>query len=211
MRATETSGAADVSAKPPGTLVELKGPLASDALLTAEFSAKPCIYHRSLTERQVERVTTGSDGKRETRREYETVSSIEKHAPCRLEDRTGSVAVDFEGAKVEAVQVHQRYEAAGVGSLVGQLLGASGTTLGHRYTEWIIEAGVPVYVLGTVTAAHAVGADPARKNPFVVSHKSEEEREKSLSRSRLWLLVGAIACAAAAIGILYGAFVAGPN
>lgn len=210
MLATGTSGARDIAGKAPGTLIELKGALAADALLTAEFSGRPCVYYRSLVEREVERVTAGSDGKRETRREYETVTSVEKHAPCRLEDATGSVIVDFEGAKVEAVRVHQRYESAGLGSLVGTLLNASGTTLGHRYTEWIIEAGVPVYLLGSVTAERSVGADPAKKNPFVISHKSEEERKKSLSRTRMWLMAGAILCAAAAIGFLVGSIAAGP-
>lgn len=213
MLATETSGAGEVATKAAGSLVELKGPLRSNALLTAEFSAQPCIYYRALVEREVENVTTGSDGKRETRRQYDTVSSVEKHAPCRLEDATGSIAVDFEGAKVEAVQSHRRYEGAGleggVAVLVAGLLGATGRTLGHRYTEWAMPADVPVYLLGTVTEAGFVGADLLGKNPFIISHKSEEEREKSLGRTRLWLLVTAVVLVAAALAFLAGAIAVG--
>jgi hypothetical protein len=202
MRATETNSARDIAGKAPGALVELKGRFRTDAPLTAELSSQACVWYRALVEREIERVTTGSDGKRETRRNYETVTSVEKHAPCRLEDATGSVAVDFEGARVEALQSHQRTEAAGTGTLIGALLGSDARTLGHRYTEWTIPADVPVYVLGSATAAGSVGVDPGGKNPFIISHKTEEEREKTLGRTRFWLLAGAAVCAAVAVAFL---------
>jgi hypothetical protein len=203
MQATETSRARDVAAKQPGSLVELKGTLRAPELLTAEFSGRPCVYYRALVEREVERVTTNADGKRDTRRAFETVSSNERHAPATLEDGTGSVPVRFEGARVEAIQVHRRYEAeGGVATLVGDLLNVGGMTRGHRYSEWIIPADAPVYVLGSVLADGAVGASPGKKTPFVISHKSEEERAKSLTSTRLWQLIGAVVCFAAAIGLL---------
>jgi len=155
-----------------------------------------------LVEREYERESRDSDGKRETQREFETVSSNESFAPCSLEDASGSVAIDFAGAKVEALQVHQSYEPAGAGSLVGSLLGVGGTTLGQRYTEWIIPAGVPVYVLGSVLASGAVGASPSKADPFVISHKSKEERTRSLGWTRLWLVVGAVACFALAVALV---------
>jgi len=188
MAATETSNAKDIASKAPGTAVELKGPLRCQALLTSEFAQQPCVWYRALTEREYENVTTGSDGKRETRREFETVTDI-----------------DFEGAKVEAAQVHRRYESGGLASVVGGLLSVGGTTLGHRYTEWIIAADTPVYVLGTALAGGKVGKATGKKQPFVVSIKSEEERTKSLGWTRLWQLLGAIVCAAAALGFLYWA------
>lgn len=101
------------------------------------------------------------------------------------------------------MQVHQRYEPEGIGSLVGALLGSSGSTRGHRYTEWIIEAGVPIYVLGSVTNSSAVGADPNGKNPFVITFKSEEERTKSLRTTRIWLVVAITLLAILAAAFLY--------
>ena len=65
--------------------------------------------------------------------------------------------VDFEGAKVEAEQVHRRYESGGLASVVGGLLSVGGTTLGYRYTEWIVAADTPVYVLGTARAGDNAG------------------------------------------------------
>lgn len=212
MAATDTTNARDVAGKAVGTLVELKGPFRTTSPIVGEFSGKPGVYVRSLVEREVERIERDSDGKTKRDRRYETVTNDERHAPVELEDGTGRVAVSLEGAKVEAVQVHQRYESeAGVGSLVGALLGSSGSTLGHRYTEWVLEAGVPVYLLASVTAANTVGADPGGANPFVVTWKSEEERTKSLATTRLWLVVAVVALALLAAGVLYAAVRVGPG
>src|SRR5215471_12427318 len=169
MTATKTSSARDVAGMAPGTVVVLKGKLAADAPLKGEFSGRECVYYRALVEREVERDERDSDGTRRTDRSYETVSSIEQHAACRLEDASGAVAVDFTGAKVEAIQSHQRYEPAGAISVVGIVLNVGGTVLGQRYTEWIIPPGIPVYILATVLSGGSVGASPTRSNPFVIS------------------------------------------
>jgi hypothetical protein len=209
MRATKTSNARDVAAMAPDTAVELKGKLRTSAPLTAEFSGRQCVYYRALTEREVERLETNSDGKRESRREFEVESDVTKYAPAMFEDATGQVAIDFDGAKVEGEQVHRQRESAGLGtSLIATIAGAG--TLGHRYTEWIVEAGVPVYVLASVTAGKTVGKAQYKKNPFIISIKSEEEREKALGRSRMWFLVGAVVLALVAVGLLYLAFTSGP-
>jgi hypothetical protein len=212
MMATETSRAADIKSKAPGTLVEVKGTLRADALLKGEFSQRECVYYRALLEREYERETTDADGKRDTQREFDTLTDNVRFSPCFLDDASGSVALDFTGAKVEAPQVQRTYERAGAaGSIIGGLLGAAGTTLGHRYTEWAIAAGVPVYVLGSVTAAGGIGAAPATSNPFVVSYKSEEERTRSLGRTRIWQVAGAVACFALAAVLLYWALQPGAS
>ncbi len=202
MAATETVNARDVAGLAPGRAVVLKGKLLSDAPLKGEFSQRDCIYYRALVEREVERVERDSDGTSRTERTFETVSSTEEHAPCRLEDASGTVAVDFAGAKVEAIQSHQHYESGGALSMVGAILNVSGTVLGHRYTEWIILPATPVYILATVLAGGSVGASPTRANPFIISHKSEEERMRSLSATRLWLMIGAVVCFILTVGLL---------
>ncbi len=209
MAATETSNARDVAGKAPGTLVELKGNIRAPAPLTSEFAEKPCVWYRALTEREVERRETGSDGKVETKREYETETDVVKAADgVAVADATGSVPIVFEGASVEGEQVHRRTESAGIGqSLVSGLLG--GGTLGYRYTEWVIAPDAPVYVLATALAGGAVGKSTGKKQPFVVSIKSEEERTKSLGRSRIWMAIGAGVCALVALALFYGAFAAG--
>ena len=205
MAATETSNARDVAGKAPGTLVELKGQFRCSAPLVSEFAQKPCVWYRALTEREVEKRETDSDGKWRTRRDYETESDVTKFAPAVvIEDATGSVAVEFNWAKVEGEQVHHRTESAGVGqSLVSGLLGAG--TLGYRYTEWVVAADIPVYLLGTVIAGGKIGKASGSKQPFVISIKSEEERSRSLGRSRVWELASAVVAGLIAVGLLAGA------
>ena len=201
MAATETSSARDVAGRAPGSLVELKGTRTTDAPLKGEFSERDCVDYHALVEREVERVERDNDGSTRTERVFETVTSTERHAPCRLDDASGSVLIDFTGAKVEAIEVHKRYEAGSALSIVGTLLNVSGATLGHRYTDGLPPA-TPVYVLGSVIAAGGVGASPTKGNPFIISHKSEEERTKSLTSTRLWLLVGIIVCFVLALALL---------
>lgn len=214
MAATQTSNAADVASKAPGTVVELKGTLRGDALLTSEFAQRPCLYYRSLTEREVERHSTGSGGKRETRRSYETVTDVVRFSPAKLEDASGRVAIELEGAKVEGTQVHKRYESGSgagmVAGVVGSLLNASGRTVGFRYSEWIVAADMPVYVLGTALGGGRVGKSTEKKQPFVVSIKSEEERTRSLKWTRLWLILGTLVAAVVAITLVVVAFASGP-
>ena len=205
MRSTATSLAADIAGTPPGTLVELKGALHTDTPLTGEYSGKDCVYSRVDIERQVERTTHDGNGKRRTERVYETESSVEHHAPSSVQDSSGSAALVFEGAKVEAVQVHQHFEASTIG-VVGSLFNVSGTVLGHRYTEWAIAPDAQVYVLGTVLAGGAVGRAEDKKNPFVISTRSEEERTKSLGWGRLWLLLAIVLCFGLAAVLCYYAF-----
>ncbi|MEJ0013834.1 MAG: GIDE domain-containing protein [Bauldia sp.] len=209
MMATPTSSVRDIARLVPGTLVEVKGQLKTAAPLTAEFSGRACVYYRALTEREVEKTTTDSDGKRETSREFETESDVVRFAPAMIEDATGEVALDFKDAKVEGEQVHQRREDVGLGtSLLASLAGA-GTTA-HRFTEWIVAGGIPVYVLATVSASHTIGADAAGKNPFVISIKSEEERERTLGRTKMWQSIATVILGLIALALLYVALTSGP-
>jgi hypothetical protein len=199
MQATETSTAADIAGKGAGTLVELKGALRCQAPLTSEFAQQACIYYRAMTEREYEEVTRDSEGRTKTERRYQTMQDNTRHAPCVLEDATGAVSLSFEGATVEAVEVVKRYEAGSGVGLIGSLLNVSGSTLGYRYTEWLLAPDATAYVLGTVQADGSIGA--AKKNPFVISHKSEEQRVKDLGSTQFWLLLWAIVCAVLAAGL----------
>jgi hypothetical protein len=210
MEATPTSRAADVVRMAPGTLVEVKGVLRCEQPIIAEFSQRPCLYSLSVIEREYERITTDSQGRQQRQRSRETVQSNARNARCAIFDDSGGVGIDFTGASVEAIEVMRRYESGGggIGSLITSLAGAGGT-LGHYYIESIIPPETPGYVLGTVREGGVVGAAPDKKNPFVISHKSEEERVKSLGSTKFWLLVAISVCGAVAAGLLIVAVVVG--
>src|SRR5690606_23550511 len=113
-------------------------------------------------------------------------------APCVVEDESGKVAIGFEGAEVEGTETVKRFESSGsAASFLGSIAGVGGET-GRHFTETALLPDEPVYVLGTVQADRSIGPAPDRKAPYVISHKSEEQRAKSIWWTRVWTLLGGI-------------------
>lgn len=216
MSRTETSSASDVSGLSPGALVEVKGTLRCDSPLTSEMAGEGCAYYsarvvREYTEPDRDDNDHGSD------RRSETVAHNEQFAPFSVEDETGSVAVDAEGAEFDAKQIVDRFErhTGGNGpsiSLGGATLSLGGgeRTLGYRHTESILPVDAPVYVLGAVREGGRIGAPSpgAGEQRFIISYRSEEALGESLGRNALWLGLGAIgAFVLGVIFLLVGIFV----
>jgi hypothetical protein len=201
MGQTETSNASDVPGLAPGTLVEIKGTLRCEEPLTSEMASERCAYYSSKVVREYLEEDYDDDDVGSDRRS-EVVAQNEQFAPFTVEDETGSVPVNAEGAEVDARQVVNRFErnTGGDGpsiSLGGATirLGGGERTLGYRYTESILPVDTPVYVLGTVQEDGGIGAPPPGEEGqrFVVSHRSEEALGQSLGKTVLWLGVGGIA------------------
>ncbi|MFL6009306.1 MAG: E3 ubiquitin ligase family protein [Rubrobacteraceae bacterium] len=200
MGQTETSGASDVSGLAPGTLVEVKGTLRCKEPLTSEMASERCAYYsskviREYMEKDYDDDDVGSD------RRSEVVAQNEQFAPFNVEDSTGSVAVNAEGAEMDAKQVVNRFDrntgSEGPSISLGGAtinLGGGERTLGYRYTETILPVDAPVYVLGSVQQGGGIGTPSGdEEHRFVVSHRSEEALGQSLGKTVLWLGVGGIA------------------
>jgi E3 Ubiquitin ligase len=209
MGQTETSNASDVSGLAPGTLVEVKGTLRCEEPLTSEMAGETCAYYSSKVVREYLERDYDDDDDVGSDRRSEVVAQNEQFAPFTVEDPTGSVAVNAEGAEVDARQVVNRFErnTGGEGpsiSLGGATLhlGGGERTLGYRYTESILPVDAPVYVLGTVQDGGGIGGSVSsdQDQRFVVSHRSEEALGQSLGKTVLWLGVGG--AAALVVGVI---------
>jgi hypothetical protein len=209
MGQTETSGASDVSGLAPGTLVEVKGTLRCKEPLTSEMAGERCAYYsskviREYMERDYDDDDVGSD------RRSEVVAHNEQFAPFVVEDTTGTVAVNAEGAEMDAKQVVNRFDrntgSEGPSISLGGAtinLGGGERTLGYRYTETILPVDAPVYVLGSVQQGGGIGTPSGDEgHRFVVSHRSEEALGQSLGKTVLWLGVGGIASIVVAVVLL---------
>ncbi|HEY6673866.1 MAG TPA: E3 ubiquitin ligase family protein [Rubrobacteraceae bacterium] len=209
MGQTETSGASDVSGLAPGTLVEVKGTLRCEEPLSSEMAGEKCAYYsskviREYMERDYDDDDVGSD------RRSEVVAHNEQFAPFVVEDSTGTVAVNAEGAEMDAKQVVNRFErntgSEGPSISLGGTtihLGGGERTLGYRYTETILPVDAPVYVLGTVQQGGGIGTPSGdEEHRFVISHRSEEALGQSLGKTVLWLGVGGIASIAVGVVLL---------
>jgi hypothetical protein len=209
MGQTQTSSASDVSGLAPGTLVEVTGTLRCEEPLSSEMAGEKCAYYsskviREYMERDYDDDDVGSD------RRSEVVAHNEQFAPFVVEDSTGTVAVNAEGAEMDAKQVVNRFErntgSEGPSISLGGTtihLGGGERTLGYRYTETILPVDAPVYVLGTVQQGGGIGTPSGdEEHRFVVSHRSEEALGQSLGKTVLWLGVGGIASIAVGVVLL---------
>ena len=215
MASLETSGAGSVAATAPGTVVEVKGTLRVRVPLKAEFSGQPAAYYKCEIEREETYYERDSNGRDERKTRTTTVYSNMKYGQCLVEDGSGRVGIDFDGAEVEAVQTVNEPTAppGGGGGVIGGVLSAlSNSNATYRRKESILAPDIPVYVLGEVHEGGLIGkpVSGSKNKTFVISHKSEEERTRSLTSKTRWLLaIGiallALAAVLAGIGIKVGA------
>lgn len=194
MASLETSGAGSVAAMASGTLVEMKGMLRVRAPLQAEFSGAPCAYYKCEVIREETYYERDSNGREQRKTRTSTVYSNMKYGQCLVEDASGKVGIDFDGAEVEAVKTIDEPTAppGGGGGVIGGVLSMiSNTNSTYRRREEMLAPDIAVYVLGEVHEGGLIGkpAKGSKSKTFVISHKSEEERTKSLTSTTRWLLV----------------------
>ena len=207
MASLETSGAGSVAQLPPGTAVEVKGTLRVRVPLAAEFSQQPAAWYRSEIVREETYYERDSQGRDQRRTRTTTVYQDMKYGQSLVEDQTGRVGIDFDGAEVEALEVVNEPTAdpSGPAGVVGGLLNVVASR-NERYQrkEHILAPDISIYVLGEVQQGGLIGKPASGSNNkiFVISHKSEEERTKSLTSTTRWLLIIAIVLFVAAVGLV---------
>ncbi|MEW5855110.1 MAG: E3 ubiquitin ligase family protein [Myxococcota bacterium] len=209
--------AAEVGAGSFRQRVELKGTLRSPEPLTGELSRQRCAQVVTRVQRRYEETVERTDSHgttvRENRTGTETVSELRRVAPALVEDVTGQVPLDLEGASVELTKVVDRFEPHSarveqdILSLFAHAVGTPGAgrrTLGYQFTEEILPLDRAVFVLGE--AVDEGGRLRVRKGPdgLVVSFKSEEQLVGEARSSAKWARVGAVACALAGAGMVLG-------
>ena len=208
MASLDTSSAGSVAQLPPGTAVEVKGTLRVRVPLVAEFSQQPAAWYRSEIVREETYYERDSQGRDQRRTRTTTVYENVKYGQCLIEDQTGRVGIDFDGAEVEAIEVVNEPTAdpsGGPAGVVGGLLNAvAGRNERYQRKERLLAPDIPVYLLGEVQQGGLIGkpASGSKNKTFVISHKSEEERTKSLTSTMRWLLIIALVLFVAAVGLV---------
>jgi len=81
-------------------VVEVAGTLRVRTPLTAEFSQKPCAYFKAEIEREETYYERNSDGREERRTAPRRSTPTMKYGQCLVEDASGKVGIDFDGAEV---------------------------------------------------------------------------------------------------------------
>jgi hypothetical protein len=211
MASVETSGAGSVATMAPGSPVEVKGTLRVRAPLIAEFSGQPAAYFKCEIDRTETYYERDSNGRDQRRTHTTTIYTNVKYGQCLVEDESGRVGIDFDGAEVEGVRTINEATAdpsAGAGGAASMIGGVLYAVAGRRYDFWrrenMLSPDIPIYVLGEVQQGGLIGkpAKGSKNKTFVISNKSEEERTTSLTSTTRWQLVIGIILLVVAVGLV---------
>ncbi|MEM8612192.1 MAG: E3 ubiquitin ligase family protein [Cyanobacteria bacterium P01_H01_bin.105] len=159
--------------------VELKGAIYSDTPIIAELSQKPCVYVRTWYEDKFEETYKDEEENRfKIRYTSEVLADNIQAQVFHIEDQTGRILVNPNGAEFELTQVVNRFEPNEAREKIGKR-----RKVGRQYNEWILPVGIQVYVFGEISCSgnDFVVQKPLKKEvPFIITRDSEENltREK---------------------------------
>lgn len=192
--------------------IKVWGVIHTDQPLFSELKQAPCVYYTTAVRREYEETVTEKDAKgnpvQKTRRGSETISSNQQSIPFRLQDATGQITVNPDGAAIETVSILNQFqpgEASGGMLSFGQFSLALSNpqvhnrrrTLGYRYTESVLPVDRNVLVIGTVsdsTGALVVSKPLERDKKFIISLKTDQELTLAAERSARNAFYGMVAC-----------------
>lgn len=170
--------------------VKLWGDIVADTPLHSEHQHEPCVYYSAKVMREYTAIETtrSKDGslKTERQRKSEIITNNQRSVPFLLRDRTGTVAINPEGADIETVTVLNEFRPQ-----------RSGETLGYRYQEAILPVGRSALVVGTVsdgTGTVVIGKPLESSHQYVISLKDEESLTAAIARRAMMCWYAMWAC-----------------
>lgn len=138
-----------------------------------------------MVEKEVRRRGRGTDGRPTMEIDWETVEQDSKQIPFMIKDQAGQVAVNPEGATIEPKDLGEQRFRRGerFDNNVLQNIMSSISDANTRVTEKALFVNEPAYVFGHVSEG-AQGLEFSKGGKeFLISHKSEEQVEKSTTRT----------------------------
>ncbi|MBI5243060.1 MAG: E3 ubiquitin ligase family protein [Elusimicrobia bacterium] len=194
---------------------EVKGLVACADPLTSMFAKEKCVAYQNEVVWEYEETVWEEDAQTRQRRsrrvrKTETISRSERAVPFEVEDETGRVKVDPEGADIDWPPGVDRFEPEAaaafsegritLGGFAFQLLSGFSIshegrrTLGYRYRERTFPVGRFAFVLGEASDARGeltLGQPTLPGGCFLITAKSEEELAAKTRRDILLLGIGA--------------------
>lgn len=192
--------------------VKINGLVTCDRPLKSELKQEPCVYYKMSVRREYEETVTLKDEKgrpyTETRRGSDVVASNSQSVPFQLQDATGTLEVNLDGAEIDTVKVLDEFrpdsDRGGFLSYGNFSLALSQSypssnrrTLGYRYSEAILPVERRVYILAEVSdeLPDLILQKPsAADRHFLVSLKSPDELASSADRNAQYAFYGMVGC-----------------
>jgi len=183
-----------------GTQAEVYGTARVAQPLVTPFSKRECVYYQYKLERQTE--TRGADGRTQTH--WETIAQDRQSIPFWIEDASGKVAVNPDGADIDAQKIGEQFVQENdivhlpIFTSVRASLGVS-----TRATEQALFANTPVYAMGSVTQAQDTLMLSKENGKMFLSYKTEAQVEKERGRNAmLWTVFSGICIVAGIVFIV---------
>ncbi|MBL7961661.1 E3 ubiquitin ligase family protein [bacterium] len=202
-------------------LTEVKGMVKCAKPLLGELSKQACVYyHMEVLERYEETYyekDAQGNNQRRTRTAKSSVANNSQSVSFEIEDATGRITVNPNGADIDPVQVISKYEPSiqgrnsiSFGSFSFNVGRSDGDRkiLGYEFSEKIIPVDRRIYAIGEAsdTSGELMIQKPSEKGkPFIITLKSEEELTKGTESNIKALMIGAILSLIAGLGaVIYG-------
>lgn len=190
-------------------ITEVKGRAGCDQPLVSELTETECVYYRMKVEWEYEEIFYEQEGdeRREHKREEEEVLAEKKEtALFWIEDATGRIQIDPEGAELIAQQTLSRVdddeglpdEEIRMGRFVieapWKTCDEERRPKEYRFEEEAIPLGHEVYVLGEAVDSDGVlrMQKPMRGGKFIISTRREESLLREGRLTMIGLVLGAI-------------------
>ncbi|MBN4072596.1 E3 ubiquitin ligase family protein [Crocinitomix catalasitica] len=205
--------------------VEIKGVAYSQTPLTSGLSDTQCVYYTSKVVHEYENLENRKDSQGKMQKKWvkktDTVSENKQWANgFGLKDDTGFIEIEPAKAELHVEQFYSNYEKgepnknSAINLKIGNFsLGIgqknpSRRTIGYKYTESGIKMNTRLYVLGDANDRDGrlyVSKSQDKKQPFIVSTKSEDELVSGLGSAATGLKWGAFICwGLGAVGLVAG-------
>lgn len=214
--------------------VEVNGYVSHGEPLIAEFSGIECVYYHAqvIEEYEEEQAYTDQKGKRRYRwvRKSRKIQDIERKIDFDLDDETGLIFIELDGAELSKELVYSDYEQgenpdfnkhlnqntssgfldALLSGLKSRRSGNGTRILGYKYSEEALPLDAKIYVIGEANDRNgelSISAPKEESKPFIISLKSEDQIVKDLEKKIKTYKIGAIACFVLGIGLaIFGVF-----
>jgi hypothetical protein len=201
-------------------IVEVKGRSICDNPLTSELTQKKCVHYVYSITRKWEETYWDTDehGHRQqkTREGSDTVAQNERSVPFYVQDSTGKIKVNSEGAEMIREKVYSQFQPGEIGgttirighfsfSIPSITVGGNRRTIGYEYEESIVPVDRDIYVLGEAadTSGEVTLQKPGdKKKKFIISIKSEEELLRGLKGAKTAMLIGSVISGIAGVVVL---------
>ncbi|KAB2880513.1 hypothetical protein F9K33_04875 [bacterium] len=202
-------------------LTEVKGIVKCAKPLLGELSKQACVcYQMEVLERYEETYyekDAQGNNQRRTRTGKSSVANNSQSVAFEIEDATGRITVNPNGADIDPVQVVSKYEPSiqgrnsiSFGSFSFNVGRGDGDRkiLGYEFTEKIIPVDRRIYAIGEAsdTSGELMIQKPSEKGkPFIITLKSEEELTKGTESNIKALMIGAMLSLIVGLGaVIYG-------